>query len=77
MVGGRYHWMKVRSFDFILRYYCCFMEGYSIYIGKKASTFFLFFFLDPAGDPGKKSSSSIHFRFVYQFSSMCRTQTLC
>ena len=36
MVGGRYHCIMVRSFDFIVKYYyycCCCMERYSIYIG--------------------------------------------
>ena len=38
MVGGRYHCIMVRSFDHN-RYYCCFMEGCSIYIGT-ASTLY-------------------------------------
>ena len=33
MVGGRYHCIMVRSFDFILGATAAFKEGYSIYIG--------------------------------------------
>ena len=43
----------------------------------ETTTFFFFFFFDPPGDPGKKKLKLHTLSFVYQFSSICRTQTLC